>query len=126
MTTTPGEEKIEREVALWLQGGVLLAALVVLLGGAAYLLTSGGQPGALRVFRGEPAELRSLRGIATGVAGGDSRALIQLGVVLLIATPIVRVALTLVAFLRQRDRLYAGLTALVLVLLLFSLLHGTG
>jgi uncharacterized membrane protein len=44
--------------------------------------------------------------------------------VLLIATPIARVALTLVAFLIQRDRLYVALTAVVLVLLLWGLLAG--
>jgi uncharacterized membrane protein len=41
--------------------------------------------------------------------------------VLLIATPLARVALTLGAFLLQRDRLYVLLTAVVLVLLLFGL-----
>jgi len=120
------DDAIEREVGLWLQIGVLLAAGVVLIGGVAYLLRSGGAPFTLHTFMGEPAELRSLGGVASGVAALDSRAIIQLGVVLLIGTPIVRVALTLVGFLRQRDRLYAGITTLVLGLLLFSLLHGTG
>ncbi len=120
------DEAIEREVGLWLQIGVLLSAGVVLIGGIAYLIAAGGAPSSLHAFKGEPAELRSLSGILGGVAAGNSRAIIQLGVVLLIGTPIVRVALTLVAFLRQRDRLYVGLTALVLGLLLFSLVHGTG
>lgn len=117
---------IERGVARWLKAGVLLAATVVLAGGGAYLLASGSAPFALRTFRGEPAELRSLAGVAAGARALDSRAVIQLGIVLLIATPIARVALTLVAFLRQRDRLYVALTATVLALLLFSLVHGTG
>lgn len=120
------DDEMEREVGRWLKVGVLSAAVVVLIGGLAYLIRSGGAPFALHAFKGEPAELRSLAGIASGVAAGDSRAIIQLGVVLLIGTPIVRVALTLAGFLRQRDRQYVGLTALVLGLLLFSLLHGTG
>lgn len=125
MTPTTDDE-IEREVGLWLKVGVLLAAAVVLTGGIAYLVVSGGAPFTLHAFMGEPAEFRSLGGIASGVAAFDSRAVIQFGVVLLIGTPIVRVALTLVGFVRQRDRQYVGLTAVVLGLLLFSLLHGTG
>lgn len=53
----------------------------------------------------EPAELHTLTGVLHGVRGLDSGAVIQLGLVLLIATPVVRVALTLVAFVWQRDRL---------------------
>jgi uncharacterized membrane protein len=120
------DDAMEREVGRWLKAGVLLAAAVVLAGGVAYLIGSGGTPFALQAFRGEPAELRSLAGIVGGAVALDSRAVIQLGVVLLIATPIVRVALTLAGFLRQRDRQYVALTTLVLGLLLFSLLHGTG
>lgn len=120
------DDAMEREVGRWLKAGVLLAAGVVLVGGVAYLVRSGGTPFALQAFRGEPAELRSLLGILSGVVALDSRAVIQFGVVLLIATPIVRVALTLIGFVRQRDGQYVLLTAVVLGLLLFSLLHGTG
>jgi uncharacterized membrane protein len=52
---------------------------------------------------------------------GDPRAIIQLGLVLLIGTPVARVALTLVAFVIQRDRLYVLLTTVVLALLLYGL-----
>ena len=46
------------------------------------------------------------------------------GVVLLIATPIARVALTLVAFAVRKDRLYALISAVVLALLAYGLLGG--
>ncbi len=123
-TSGPTDDELEREVGRWLLVGVLIAGGVVLFGGVAYLARHGGLPRMPGTFAGEPVELRSLRGIAQGVAALDSRALIQLGVVLLIGTPIARVALTLGAFARQRDRLYTGITALVLGLLLFSLLLG--
>jgi uncharacterized membrane protein len=51
--------------------------------------------------------------------------LIQLGLLLLIATPIFRVALSIVGFAIERDHLYVGFTAVVLVILLYSLL-GSG
>jgi uncharacterized membrane protein len=76
------------------------------------------------VFRGEPGYLRSLAGIVRAALTGDSRAIVQLGLAFLIATPIARVAFTLVAFALQRDRVYVGVTLLVLALLLFGLLFG--
>ena len=76
-------------------------------------------------------------GLATGllddpddIAGGAfhlrSRWIIQLGILCLIATPIMRVALSLVAFALQRDRLYVVITLIVLGLLLAGLLGGVG
>ena len=43
-----------------------------------------------RVFRGEPSELRSAAGVLRGVSQGHSADLIQLGLLLLIATPVLR------------------------------------
>ena len=54
------------------------------------------------------------------------RAIVQLGLVLLIATPVARVAFTLVAFARQRDRAYVMITTIVLALLLYSLFFAPG
>jgi uncharacterized membrane protein len=48
----------------------------------------------------------------------------QLGVVLLLLTPITRVALSALAFARQRDGTYVLVTSLVFALLLISLLVG--
>jgi uncharacterized membrane protein len=53
----------------------------------------------------------------------DYRSLIQLGLLLLIATPVARVAFSAVAFAAERDYLYAGMTVAVLGLLGYSLLH---
>jgi uncharacterized membrane protein len=50
--------------------------------------------------------------------------IIQFGLLLLVATPVMRVAFTVVAFLIQRDRIYVGVTIIVLSVLLFSLAGG--
>jgi uncharacterized membrane protein len=52
------------------------------------------------------------------------RGIIQLGLLLLIATPIARVALSVVAFAIQRDRLYVVATLIVLAVLMYSLTGG--
>lgn len=115
---------VEQIIGRLLQGGVLLAAAVVIVGGAALVSQYGRFHADFAVFHGETEGLRSIGGIVRGVGGFDSRAIVQLGLVLLIATPVARVALTLVAFLVQRDRLYVAITAVVLALLLYGLIWG--
>ena len=112
---------MEQVIGRLLQVGVLIAAAVVALG-AAMLLARQGH--AIADFRGESAGLRSVGAVVRGALALDPRAVVQLGLVLLIATPVARVALTLVAFLIQRDRLYVAITALVLALLLYGLVWG--
>ncbi len=113
----------EQLIGKLLRAGVLTAAAVVLLGGLAYLWqhTWEDELTRLREFQGEPAELRSLTGIVSQALALRSRGLIQLGLVLLIATPVARVALSAVLFARQRDWLYVAVTLLVLCVLLYSL-----
>lgn len=115
------DHEVELLVGRLLRIGVFLAAIVVALGGAALLVSHGGERPDFSVFRGEESALRSVGAIVRGALDGDSRAVVQLGLVLLIATPVARVALTLVAFVLQRDRLYVALTASVLALLVYGL-----
>ena len=75
-------------------------------------------------FAASPKYLRHMRGIVTGIPGFHCRRMIQLGLVLLIATPVARVAFSVVAFLLQRDRTYVVITLIVLAVLLFSLTGG--
>ena len=116
--------QVEQLIGRLLQIGVLVAAIVALAGGIWLLSQHGREVANYRVFRGEPAMLSSLAGIARGVAALDTRAIVQAGLVLLILTPVARVALTLVAFVIQRDRTYIVVTAIVLALLLYGLVYG--
>jgi uncharacterized membrane protein len=75
-------------------------------------------------FQGEPSRLRKVGTILSGLFSGDSRVLIQTGLLVLIATPIARVVFSLIAFAVQRDRLYIVITLVVLLALLFSLSGG--
>lgn len=118
------DEQIEIVIGRLLQIGVLVAAFVVIIGGAILLARHGGTIASFGQFRGEESLLRSIGSIVHGVLRGDSSAIVQLGLVLLIATPVARVALTLGAFVLQRDRLYIAITTLVLALLLYGLVWG--
>jgi uncharacterized membrane protein len=115
------DERIEQAMGTLLRAGVLLAAAVVLLGGTLVLGHHGSTVADYRVFHGQPPDLRTVPGILTDALAGRGRGLIQLGLLMLIATPVARVAFALVAFVLQRDRVYATATLIVLAVLAFSL-----
>ncbi len=120
----PGDERIEQLLGNLLRAGVLLSAAVVLLGGVIFLVRHGAKEVDLRVFRGEPAALRSPVGIVEEALDFSGRGLIQLGLLLLIATPVARVLFSVCAFARERDFLYVVFTLIVLAVLLGSLFLG--
>jgi len=119
------DRRLELILGNLLRTGVLLSAAVVLAGGGIYLARHAHEPANYRVFRGEPTDFRTIPGVVNSVMHGRGRGLIQLGLLLLIATPIARVAFSVVGFALERDRMYVIFTLIVLAILLFSLL-GSG
>ncbi len=118
------DDKIETIMGNLLRAGVIIAASVVLFGGVLLLLRHGTAQPAYHVFLGEPADLRSVRGVIADAFAFQARGIIQLGLLLLIATPIARVTFSVYAFARQRDRLYVVVTLIVLSALLYGLMGG--
>ena len=96
------DKKIEDIVGNLLRVGVLVSAFVVLLGGAIYLARHGRSPANYRVFQGEPADFRRIGGILKQAFALSGRGIIQLGLLLLIATPVARVAFAVVGIRRGR------------------------
>jgi uncharacterized membrane protein len=119
------DHRIEVILGDLLRSGVVLAAAVVLWGACIYLSRHAHEPADYRVFRGEPSDFRTISGVIQSVISGRGRGLIQLGLLLLIATPIARVAFSIVGFALERDRMYVVFTLIVLAILLYSLL-GSG
>jgi uncharacterized membrane protein len=118
------DRSIERTLSVLLRAGVLLSGLIVLAGGVYYLAAHGGEAVNYRHFTGQPAAHRIIGQIAAGAFALRAQSVIQFGILALIATPIMRVAVSLVGFAMERDAKYVGITALVLALLLYSLLGG--
>ncbi len=116
--------QIDRMIGTLLRLGVIVSALVVSAGGVVYLLHHGAALPNYRVFHGEPSDLCTIRGIIADAFSFHGRSIIQLGLVLLIATPVFRVAFAVLAFALQKDRTYVVVTCLVLLLLLFSITGG--
>ena len=115
------DQRIEIVIAQLLRAGVLAAAFVVLAGAVLYL---GPHPQArvdYHTFRGEPEQLRTVDGVLHSAFAGQSAGIMQLGLLLLIATPIARVGFSIVGFAMEGDRMYVAFTLLVLAILLYSL-----
>lgn len=117
-------EAVDAWLANVLRFGTIAAAMVIALAGVVYLMRHGSDVPQHQNFRGEPAELKSAFGILQEALHGGSRGLLMAGMLLLIATPIARVAGALLAFALRRDVTYVILSGLVLAGLLFGLLAG--
>jgi uncharacterized membrane protein len=119
------DRRIELMLGNLLRIGVLLAAVVVLMGAAVYLSRHAFEPANFSVFRGEAAALRSAPAIVISATHLHGASIIQLGLLLLIATPVARVVFSAIGFVIERDYLYVVLTLIVLSVLLYSLI-GSG
>ena len=117
------DRRLEGIIGQLLRAGVLLAAAIVTAGGVSYLVQHHSDQGELSHFRRRWPKLRTLPGIVESAARLDSAGLIQLGLLLLIATPVARVAVALVGFALERDRLYTVVSLTVLLILALSLIR---
>jgi len=115
------DQHVEEIIGNLLRTGVLLAAVVVLMGAIIFLVRNGHSHPSYKVFHGEPGDLESVPGVVRYALDLRGRGIIQFGLLLLIATPIARVAFAVFAFAKQKDRLYVCVTLLVLAILVFSL-----
>lgn len=118
--------RIEVIIGSLLRTGVLLAAGVVLIGGVLYLRRHGHETVNYTTFHGEPEALKSIPKVVEGIESNQARAIIQFGLLLLIATPIARVLFSAFAFALEKDYMYVVITLIVLVVLLYSLLGSAG
>jgi uncharacterized membrane protein len=118
------DEQLETIIGHLLRFGVFLSAGVVLLGGIIYLLKNGSLRPNYSDFRASPEPLSALPQIFLQAIHLNNRALIQLGLLILIATPIARVAFSVFAFFKQKDHFYTVVTLIVLLILLFSFFGG--
>ena len=129
--------RMELVISYALRGGVLLSAGVILIGIVWFGVTQ--DTGYAKVPPHHLSDLlafhqrsgpgffpTSFPAVLTGAMAGKPYAIIGLGMLFLIATPILRVALSAFFFLGQRDWVYTGITLFVLAVLLLSLFTGAG
>lgn len=116
---------VQQLVGQVLRYGVLTACFLAIAGGAVYLLHHGGAPvPSYREFQGEGAGYTTFEGIIKGAIALNPTEIIQFGVLALIATPILRVVLSLVAFILEKDKMYIVITLIVLGIIMTSIFGG--
>jgi uncharacterized membrane protein len=119
------DHRMEAIMGRLLQVGVLLASAFVLVGGVLYVHANSSQHPDYATFAGEPFKLKNPIAIFEGLVAGSGSAVIQVGLLLLIATPVARVVFAAIAFAVERDVLYVVISLTVLGVLLVGLLHLT-
>lgn len=112
----------EMQIALgWLlRIGVFLALLLVVSGGIIYLIHYGQMPADFHTFHGEPQTETSIVGILGGAWGLHPRDLIQLGILVLIVTQILRVVFVAWFFAKLKDYKFTLISLFVLVAILIA------
>lgn len=121
-----GDRDIQLFIGSLLRWGVLLSMAVVIFGGIVYLCRHGQTTIDYSQFKGEPSLTTKFVDIIEGVFAFKGRAIIQLGIILLIATPIARVLTSAIGFIAEKDYLYVAITLVVLAIIMFSMLGGFG
>jgi uncharacterized membrane protein len=121
-TKTLSDLQLEPVLSNLLKYGVLLASAVIFIGGVLYLIRHGSEPAEYHIFKEESFEFRSPIGVIDVIRAGSYRGIIQLGLLLLVATPILRVVISLLIFLRYREYTYVAIVSIVLSALICSFL----
>jgi len=118
---------VDPVIGTMLRWGVLAAATVILLGIVLYVVEGGVRP-ILFAPRGVPAGVEldphSLRVVLDHLGPREPAAVTDLGLLLLIVTPVASVAIAIVAFARERDWMYVGLATFVFAMLMLSFVLG--
>jgi uncharacterized membrane protein len=107
-----------------LRAGVTISMAVVFIGGVMFLYRHGHSTPDYREFKKVPYFIHNTSGIIEGVLHLRGQAIIQLGILLLIATPVARVVFSAIGFILEKDHLYTLITFIVLLIILVSMLTG--
>ncbi len=107
-----------------LRWGIIISSVLVLAGGITFLIRHGASKADYTVFHAESSIYLSLGKIIHGVLEWKGKDVIQLGLIVLIATPTARLLFSLVSFMIEKDRIYIIITLIVLSVIAFSMFSG--
>ncbi|WP_185955200.1 DUF1634 domain-containing protein [Solitalea koreensis] len=115
---------IEVSIASLLVIGVLLSIIVVVFGGGIYLIRHASNTVDYATFNSSKALYTDIYKIIKGILNFKGQAVIQLGVLILICTPIARVVFSIIGFVLERDTLYTIIALFVLIIIACSVMLG--
>lgn len=123
------DKQLQQLISFTLRSGVLIAVIVGLLGGVVFLSSHYGDAVSFRTFSGAQSLFASPKRIVHEAFQPQAQdtvnrglAIAQIGIICLLLTPIIRVALSIVGFALERDGIYVVITAVVLATLTCSML----
>ena len=116
-----GDKDIEKIMGNLLRYGVMASAAIVLLGAIFYLYQHGNNTPRYGKFLGEPKRITEIGMVWRTALQGRGRSIIQLGLFVLIATPVARIIFSILGYMLERDKLYITITMTVLIIILYSL-----
>ena len=117
------QRDMELFIGKMLRVGVFTACGVAILGGILYVFQNTGEKVDFQTFSADMA-VHSFLSLWNGVMAMNAVSIIQLGLVILLCTPVLRVAFSTVVFLLEKDFLYVGISMIVLFIILFNLFDG--
>jgi uncharacterized membrane protein len=117
------DNKIEIILGNLLRAGVIISGSIAIIGAVVFFIRHGYQVPDYHDFIYDPFSLTKLGSIFREIFDFKSIAIIKLGILFLIATPVLRVVFSVIAFLYEKDYLYVLFTLIVLAVLIFSLFY---
>jgi len=124
------DKQLQNLISVTLRTGVLVAVILGVLGGVIFLTVHGTDATSFHTFVGDKLPYASplntvheaLRPQSMDAGVNRGLAIAQIGIICLLLTPIVRVALSIVGFALEKDAIYVVITAVVLATLTCSML----
>ena len=124
------QHDIDLIIGKLLRVGVVVSCAITIFGGIVYLFQHQGPVTGYRAvekagdFHGAAPYLREINTIIPRVFEFDGAAIAQLGIIILIFTPIFRVVFSLISFIMEKDRLYVVITLIVLAIIFINMIFG--
>jgi len=125
MRKHPDSENIDREIEVILGNllriGVIIAGTVVIVGAILFLVRHGSEIPGYHIFKPGGFNFSDFQSLFRGIIALRSVSIMELGILLLIAIPVLRVLFSVFAFIYEKDYMYVVFTIIVLLVLIFSL-----
>lgn len=115
---------LQKMIGWILRIGIYTSIGIVIIGGIFFLYRHAQETANYHAFNGVPVFVHNFGDIFSSAFSFKGQAIIQLGIILLVATPVVRVIFAAIGFLLEKDYLYTVISAIVLMVILLSAFSG--
>lgn len=101
--------------------GLWLSVVIVLIGGALYLIQNGNELIHYSAFQEEPQHIHTMAGILHSALTFSAVGIIEFGLLVLVLTQVIRVGMTVWLFAEERDAVFTWISLIILAVLIYSI-----